>query len=212
MYLRNTCCSITNLNSLISHWKHSKEKNFKIKLQTPGRLLPRKKKTRCSVFWTVIVSTKPPPASVTVLTSTSHRAFELVADVADCLPVVLRKTCCFFLCSSQVRNFSCSAWNSLTTSPCQSPDTVNTGIAHQWTSYRQAELWVLPLWEYHLCYHSISWKGLFSSLYCNSQSWPTKRTKTISPIVLHLHEILPCSTALLLYNFQHNTAVSAALL
>lgn len=57
------------------------------------------------------------PSPVPTLTSTSHRAFELVADVADCRPVVLRKTCCFFLCSSQVRNFSCSAWNSLTTSP-----------------------------------------------------------------------------------------------
>lgn len=51
------------------------------------------------------------------LTSTSHRALELVADVADWRPVVLRKTCCFFRCSSHVRNFSCSAWNSRTTSP-----------------------------------------------------------------------------------------------
>lgn len=53
-----------------------------------------------------------------VLTSTSHSALLLVAEVADCRPVVLRKTYCFFLWSSHVRNFSCSAWNSLTTSPC----------------------------------------------------------------------------------------------
>lgn len=53
------------------------------------------------------------------VTSTSHRALELVAEVADCRRVVLRKTCCFFMCVSQVRNFSCSAWNSLTTSPWQ---------------------------------------------------------------------------------------------
>lgn len=52
-------------------------------------------------------------------TSISQRALELVAEVADCLSVVLRKTCCCFLYSSQVRNFSCSAWNSLTTSPWQ---------------------------------------------------------------------------------------------
>lgn len=53
-----------------------------------------------------------------VLTSTSHSALLLVAEVADCLPVVLRKTYCFFLWSSHVRNFSCSAWNNRTTSPC----------------------------------------------------------------------------------------------
>lgn len=53
-----------------------------------------------------------------VLTSTSHSALLLVAEVADCRPVVLRKTYCFFLWSSHVRNFSCSAWNNRTTSPC----------------------------------------------------------------------------------------------
>ncbi len=42
-------------------------------------------------------------------TSISQRALELVAEVADCRSVVLRKTCCCFLYSSQVRNFSCSA-------------------------------------------------------------------------------------------------------
>lgn len=51
------------------------------------------------------------------LTSTSHNALLLVAEVADWRPVVRKNTYCFFLCSSQVRNFSCSAWNSRTTSP-----------------------------------------------------------------------------------------------
>lgn len=37
--------------------------------------------------------------------------------MADWRNVVRRKMCCFFSYSSQVRNFSCSAWNSLTTSP-----------------------------------------------------------------------------------------------
>lgn len=50
-------------------------------------------------------------------TSTSHKALLLVADVAEVRPVVLRNTCCFFLYSSMVRNFSCSAWNRRTTSP-----------------------------------------------------------------------------------------------
>ena len=54
-------------------------------------------------------------------TSTSHKALELVAAVADVRPVVLRKTYCFFLYSSPVRNFSCSAWNIRTTSPWKSP-------------------------------------------------------------------------------------------
>ncbi|TNN57405.1 hypothetical protein EYF80_032374 [Liparis tanakae] len=39
----------------------------------------------------------------------TRRALELVAEVADCRSVVLRKTCCCFLYSSPVRNFSCSA-------------------------------------------------------------------------------------------------------
>lgn len=52
-----------------------------------------------------------------LLTSTSHNALLLVAEVADWRPVVRRKTYCFFRWSSQVRNFSCSAWNSRTTSP-----------------------------------------------------------------------------------------------
>jgi hypothetical protein len=51
------------------------------------------------------------------LTSTSHKALELVADVAVVLPVVLRNTNDFFLYSSIVKNFSCSAWKSRTTSP-----------------------------------------------------------------------------------------------
>lgn len=51
-------------------------------------------------------------------TSTSHNALELVAAVAEVLPVVRRKTYCCFLYSSPVRNFSCSAWNRRTTSPC----------------------------------------------------------------------------------------------
>lgn len=50
-------------------------------------------------------------------TSTSQSAFELVAEVADWRRVVRRNTYCCFLYSSQVRNFSCSAWNNLTTSP-----------------------------------------------------------------------------------------------
>lgn len=46
---------------------------------------------------------------LSALTSTSHRALELVAEVADCRRVVRRKTCSLLLYSSQVRNFSCSA-------------------------------------------------------------------------------------------------------
>lgn len=114
--------------------------------------------------------------------------------MADCLPVVLRKTCCFFLCSSQVRNFSCSAWNNLTTSPCQSPEhsiSRDRDVTHQWTSYKQVKFWALPLWGCHLYYRSISWKGLFSSLYCNSQSWPKRRNRTVSPTALCLHKLLP---------------------
>ena len=69
----------------------------------------------------VSVHTPPPPPPHLILasciTSTSQRALELVAAVADVRPVVRRKTCCFFLYSSPVKNFSCSAWNSLTTSP-----------------------------------------------------------------------------------------------
>ncbi len=52
-----------------------------------------------------------------VPTSISQSALELVAAVADVRPVVRRKTYCFFLYSSPVRNFSCSAWNIRTTSP-----------------------------------------------------------------------------------------------
>lgn len=52
------------------------------------------------------------------LTSTSQSALELVAEVADWRSVVLRNTCSLPLYSSQVRNFSCSAWKSRTTSPC----------------------------------------------------------------------------------------------
>ena len=52
-------------------------------------------------------------------TSTSQRAFELVASVFLPLPVVLRNT--LWVSSiplvSPVRNFSCSAWNSRTMSP-----------------------------------------------------------------------------------------------
>ena len=43
------------------------------------------------------------------ITSTSHKALELVAAVAEVLPVVLKNTYCFFLYSSPVKNFSCSA-------------------------------------------------------------------------------------------------------
>ena len=39
--------------------------------------------------------------------------------MADVLPVVRRNTYCFFLYSSPVKNFSCSAWNMRTTSPCR---------------------------------------------------------------------------------------------
>lgn len=53
------------------------------------------------------------------LTSTSQRALELVAEVADWRSVVRRNTCSLPLYSSHVRNFSCSAWNSRTTSPCR---------------------------------------------------------------------------------------------
>ena len=52
-----------------------------------------------------------------LVTSISHKALELVAAVADVRPVVRRNTYCFFLYSSPVRNFSCSAWKSRTTSP-----------------------------------------------------------------------------------------------
>ena len=41
-------------------------------------------------------------------TSTSHRDLLEMAQVAETRPVVCRNTCCFFLCSSIVRNFSCS--------------------------------------------------------------------------------------------------------
>lgn len=64
------------------------------------------------------------------LTSTSHRALELVAEVADCLRVVRRKTCSLPLYSSQVRNFSCSAWKSLTTSPWHRDMAVRTRKQH----------------------------------------------------------------------------------
>ena len=50
-------------------------------------------------------------------TSTSHKALDDMADVAEVLAVKRRNTLCFFLYSSIVRNFSCSAWKSLTTSP-----------------------------------------------------------------------------------------------
>ena len=52
-------------------------------------------------------------------TSTSHRALELVAEVADWRSVVRRNTWFFPRYSSHVRNFSCSAWNRRTTSPWQ---------------------------------------------------------------------------------------------
>lgn len=60
-----------------------------------------------------------PPGRGGALTSTSQRALELVADVADWRSVVRRNTCSLPLYSSHVRNFSCSAWNSRTTSPCR---------------------------------------------------------------------------------------------
>lgn len=60
-----------------------------------------------------------PRAGSGALTSTSQRALELVADVADWRSVVRRNTCSLPLYSSHVRNFSCSAWNSRTTSPCR---------------------------------------------------------------------------------------------
>ena len=40
-----------------------------------------------------------------------------MAEAADVLAVSRKKTLCFFLYSSIVRNFSCSAWKSRTTSP-----------------------------------------------------------------------------------------------
>ena len=67
-------------------------------------------KTR--LYWLTVA------AILDACTSTSQRAFELVADVAVVRPVVRKNTRCFFLYSSPVRNFSCSAWNSRTTSPC----------------------------------------------------------------------------------------------
>lgn len=66
----------------------------------------------------VILKAQWPTKPNDVLTSISQSALLLVAEVADCRPVVLRKTYCFFLWSSHVRNFSCSAWNKRTTSPC----------------------------------------------------------------------------------------------
>ena len=51
------------------------------------------------------------------ITSTSHKALLEMADVAEVLAVNLRKTFCFFLYSSMVKNFSCSAWKRRTTSP-----------------------------------------------------------------------------------------------
>lgn len=72
------------------------------------------------------------------LTSTSQRALELVAEVADCRRVVRRKTCSLPLYSSQVRNFSCSAWKSLTTSPWHRDVTVRTQRQH---SLRAPWLW-----------------------------------------------------------------------
>ena len=50
-------------------------------------------------------------------TSISQRALELVAEVADILPVVRKNTWRFLRYSSHVKNFSCSAWNRRTTSP-----------------------------------------------------------------------------------------------
>ena len=69
-----------------------------------------------------------PGAGSRELTSTSQRALELVAEVADWRSVVRRNTCSLPLYSSHVRNFSCSAWNSRTTSPCR-----RWGVGSGWT-------------------------------------------------------------------------------
>ena len=62
---------------------------------------------------------EPTPTSPSPLspTSTSHRALDDMAEAADVLAVRRKKTLCFFLYSSIVKNFSCSAWKSRTTSP-----------------------------------------------------------------------------------------------
>ena len=57
------------------------------------------------------------PTKLWLLTSTSHKDLLEVAEVAVVRAVNLKKTFCFFLYSSMVKNFSCSAWKSRTTSP-----------------------------------------------------------------------------------------------
>ena len=67
----------------------------------------------------------PPSLLPSLLTSTSHMALELVASVFLDRPDVLRNTFRPTPCLSHVRNFSCSAWNSRTTSPCVSRGTAD---------------------------------------------------------------------------------------
>lgn len=50
------------------------------------------------------------------------------------------------------------------------------------------KVWNSPPLICRLCYHSISWKGLFSSLYCSWRNWPGKH------ISLFLHTPHNCVT------------------
>lgn len=80
------------------------------------------------------------------LTSTSHRALELVAVVAVVLAVALRNTYCCFLYSSPVRNICSSAWNSLTTSPYKRK-TISLNIAWVFYSHPYIKLELCTLIE-----------------------------------------------------------------
>lgn len=130
---------------------------------------------------------------ITIITSTSHRALELVAEVADCRNVVLRKTCCRFMYSSQVRNFSCSAWNSLTTSPWKR------------TTYRSINMArhvALGAWKLK-CFRSDHGQFKFSKYE------KTHPLQDIIPVVTKLHEQgdFPAGVAVDSVHLQHETEI-----
>ena len=79
-----------------------------------------------------------------------------MADVAEVRPVVLRNRYCFLLYSSHVRNFSCSAWNSRTTSP---PFNMSSWFSYKINNskkYSRNQICSLLCRAYRFCYFLIA--------------------------------------------------------
>lgn len=122
-------------------------------------------------------------------TSTSHRALELVADVADCLSVVRRKTCSLLLYSSQVRNFSCSAWNKRTTSPWETHGTEIQAVREDFLLSKESRQVRTTLPGVHLCTkYRITWFHINAAAFKSLDA--TWKKKWVERSLLRCHSLL----------------------